>query len=175
MNKKIEEAINKQINEELFSEYIYLSIAAYADYKNLKGFAQWFTVQAKEERDHAMGFYLHLLERGGQVKLEAIKKPPATFGKPVDMFTLALKHEKYITDKINKLYELARKEKDYAFESFVKWYIDEQVEEEATASEWLEKLKMAGDKPNIIMMIDKELEARQYTPGGPQATGATEE
>jgi len=164
MNAKIQEAINNQIREEFYSGYLYLSMAAYCGAKTLNGFENWFRVQAQEERDHALGFYNYMLERGGEVKLQALDQPPSSFKGPLELFEAALKHEKHITGKINELFELAANEKDFAFQSFLKWYIDEQVEEEATASEMIDKVKMVGEKGEALYMLDQELGARTYTP-----------
>ncbi len=164
MNKKIEQAINDQIREELYSSYLYLSIAAYCESLSFKGFANWFTVQAKEELDHAMGFYNYVHERGGKVVLQAIDQPPADFKGHLHVFEESLKHEQHITERINGLFKLATEENDYAFQSFVKWYIDEQVEEEANANEMIDKLKQVGDSGPALYMLDKELQTRQHTP-----------
>jgi ferritin len=131
---------------------------------NLKGFANWFTVQAKEELDHAMGFFNYLLSRGGKVELLEIPKPPSVFKNPKSLFNEALKHEQFITGKINLLYELSCEEKDYSFQSFLKWYIDEQVEEESNATEMIEKMRMVGENEATLLFIDSQLATRVYTP-----------
>ena len=164
MNKTIETAINEQIKEEIYSAYLYLSMSAYAEENKLFGIANWFDVQAKEEMDHAKGFFNFLLKHGGIIELQAIPKPPAEFDGPLGMFTDALAHEKEITAKINKLYELGNQEKDYDFVSWLKWYIDEQEEEEESASKILGKIKLAGKAAPGMFMVDKELAKRQYTP-----------
>lgn len=173
MTKKTEKEINNQINEELFSSYLYLSMAAYAKEKSLDGFANWFEIQAKEEIDHAMGFYHYLLDANGTVELEAIKKPQSTFAKPIDLFTGGLKHEKHITARINFLYDLAQEEKDHSLKSLLKWYLDEQVEEEANAKKYVDKMTLAGDDGSALLMIDTELAARIYTPLNPRGTLTT--
>ena len=162
MNKKIEKAINEQINAELYSAYMYLSMAAYFDGLGLTGFANWMKVQFEEEQFHAMKFYEFVYERGGDITLKAIDQPPVKFKSPLQAFQETLKHEKLVTSLINKLYELATKEKDYAFQSFLKWYIDEQVEEEANATEMIDKIKLAGEKGPGLFMLDKELAARKF-------------
>lgn len=164
MNKIIEEAINNQIKEEIYSAYLYLSMSAFAEENKLFGIANWFDVQAKEEMDHAKGFFNFLIDNGGIIELQAIPKPPSDFDGPLGMFTGALEHEKEITTKINKLYELANQEKDYDFVKWLKWYIDEQVEEEDSAAKVLEKIKIAGKAAPGLFMVDKELAKRQYTP-----------
>ena len=161
MSEAIEKAINNQINEELFSAYLYLAIAADAGAKGYPGLQSWMTMQAQEEVDHAMRFYNFQLERGGTVELKALAKPEKKFGKPLDMFKAGLKHEKHITGCIHKLYELAEKEKDYPFMSFLKWFIDEQVEEEATANEMIDKVKLVGDSGAQFYALDKELGMRK--------------
>lgn len=169
MTEKTQNAINMQIKEELYSSYLYLAMSAYAQAKNLSGVANWFYVQAKEEIDHAMGFYNYLLERGGEVELQEIAKPPKKFESVTSLFEEGLKHEQHITGTINALYVLATEEKDYAFQSFLKWYIEEQVEEEANATEIIEKIKLVGDSGPVLYMLDKELSGRQYTPTSPTA------
>ena len=164
IDKEIEEAINKQINEEMYSAYLYLSMAAYFEHIGLKGFANWMYVQHKEERDHAMKFYRYLIERGGKVKLYAIKEPPQEWNSPLHAFEETLKHERHITECINKLVDLAEKKKDRATFNLLQWYVDEQVEEEANDEEIIQMLKMVGDKGNGLFMIDRELAKRSYTP-----------
>ncbi len=160
MNSKVEKAISRQINAELYSSYMYLSMAAWLDGKGLTGFANWMKLQAKEEVEHAMKFYHYIYERGGEVEMEAIAKPPVSFKSPLSIAEETLKHEKKVTGLINDLYELALKEKDYASQSFLTWYIDEQVEEEASAMELIDKIKLAGDKGHGMYLLDKELSAR---------------
>lgn len=169
INKNIQTAINHQIKEELYSSYLYLSMSAYAAGRNLKGFANWFSVQAKEELDHAMGFFTYLLNRGGKVELLEIPKPPNVFKSPKSLFDEGLKHEQFITGKINLLYELSGEEKDYSFQSFLKWYIDEQVEEEGNAAEMIEKMKMAGESEATLLLIDSQLAIRVYKQSSPIA------
>jgi len=161
MNEVIVKAINKQINAEMYSAYLYLAMAAYFDDKSLGGFANWMKIQAKEEMAHAMKFYEYVYEREGKVELEAIEKPGADFDSPLEVFEKALEHEKKVTSLINGLYELSIQEKDYAFQSFLKWFIDEQVEEENSANEIIERLKLAGEKGPGLFMLDRELGARK--------------
>lgn len=162
MNKKINKAINNQINAEIYSAYLYLAMAAYFDDKNLPGFANWMKMQSQEEMTHAMKFYRFVYERGGIVELHAIDKPPVVFKSPLDVAKEVLAHEQKVTGLINGLYELATKEKDYAFQSILKWFIDEQVEEEGNASDLIEKVKLAGEKGPGLFMLDKELAARTF-------------
>jgi ferritin len=164
MNQKVEKAINQQINEELFSFYLYLSMSAYFESKNMKGVANWFSVQSKEEHDHAMGFYKYLLSRGGMVELLPIKKPMGTFKGLMHALEETYTHEQHITKCIHDLYALALQEKDYALQSFLKWYIDEQVEEEANDTALLDQLKLYGDKGPSLFLLDQQMGQRIYTP-----------
>jgi ferritin len=151
ISQKITDQINDQIGFELFSAYIYLSMAAQCDATNLPGFANWFKKQAEEEQEHAMKFYDYVNEQGGRVVLPAIEQPPIEFGSMEAIFKLVLEHEQLVTSRIHKIYETALEEKDYASQVFLQWFISEQVEEEANASELLETIKMAG-KGQIVML-----------------------
>ncbi|MBC8415471.1 MAG: ferritin [Candidatus Cloacimonetes bacterium] len=164
ISKKLQDAINKQINKELYSEYLYLSMAAYLESIGLEGFANFFKVQIQEERFHAMKFFDYVNERGGRVILEAIDRPQIEFKSPVEIFEIAYNHEQYVTKLINELMEVAIKENDHAAKSFLNWYIDEQVEEEASMDKILNQLKMIGGKGQGMLMLDKELAARTFTP-----------
>lgn len=161
ISKKMQDAFNKQINEEMFSAYLYQAMSAHFEVNNLKGMASWFSVQAKEEMAHAMKFYGHILERGGNVVLEAIAKPKNKWTSPLAAFEEALKHEKHISDCIDKLLKLAQKEGDAASHTMLYWFVDEQVEEEASVGEIVEHLKMIGDSGNGLFMIDRHLGARE--------------
>ncbi len=164
ISKKLQNAINKQINKELYSEYLYLSMAAYLELIGLEGFANFFKVQVLEERFHTMKFFDYVNERGGRVILESIDRPQIEFKSPVEIFEIAYKHEQYVTKLINELMEVAIKENDHAAKSFLNWYIDEQVEEEASMDKILNQLKMIGGKGQGMLMLDKELAARTFTP-----------
>jgi len=164
ISKKLQNAINKQINKELYSEYLYLSMAAYLESIGLEGFANFFKVQVQEERFHTMKFFDYVNERGGRVVLEAIDRPQIEFKSPVEIFEIAYKHEQYVTKLINELMEAAIKENDHAAKSFLNWYIDEQVEEEASMDKILNQLKMIGGKGQGMLMLDKELATRTFTP-----------
>ncbi len=164
IDKEIEEAINKQINEELYSSYLYLSMSAYFENIGLRGFANWMYVQYQEEKDHAMKFYRYLIERGGRVKLYQIKEPPHEWNSPLHAFEETLKHEKHITECINELVDLSEKKKDRATFNLLQWYVDEQVEEEANDEEIIQALKMIGDNGQGMLMLDRELASRTYTP-----------
>ena len=163
-SKKMEAALNAQVNEELFSSYIYLSMSAYLESVSLKGHANWMRMQAKEELVHAMKFYDYIIERGGKVVLDTIKAPQTKWKSSLDAFEDAYKHEQYITNKINKLVDLANSQKDHATSSMLKWFVDEQVEEEASADEIVQKLKLAKNSPNAVFMLDQELGKRVFTP-----------
>ena len=164
ISKRLQNAINKQINKELYSEYLYLSMAAYLESIGLEGFANFFKVQVQEERFHAMKFFDYVNERGGRVILEAIDRPQIEFKSPVEIFEIAYKHEQYVTKLINALMEVAIKENDHAAKSFLNWYIDEQVEEEASMDKILNQLKMIGGKGQGMLMLDKDLATRTFTP-----------
>ncbi|MDI3473263.1 MAG: ferritin [Thermotogaceae bacterium] len=161
LNEKMIEALNKQINEEFYSAYLYLSMSAYFDSINLKGFAHWMMVQYKEEVEHGMKIYRYLQSQGAEVKLFAIKEPPQKWNSPLHAFEETLKHEQHITECINKLVDLAEELKDRATFNFLQWYIDEQVEEEENDREIIEKLKLVGDNTNGLFMIDRILAQRQ--------------
>lgn len=161
---KIKDAINAQINRELYSEYLYLSMSAWFAKENLDGFANWMNVQAQEERFHAMKFFNYLIERGAAVILEQIDKPESDFQRPLKAFELALEHEQYISKNINDLMDIAIQENDHAARSFLQWYVDEQVEEEASADKIVSKLRMIGDRIEGIFMLDNELGQRVFTP-----------
>ena len=164
ISKKMEKALNDQINEEFYSSYLYLSMEAYFESQTLKGFANWMHVQYLEEMEHGMKIYDYLHERGGTVKLKAIAEPPKTWKSPLDVFEQTLKHEKHITERINYLVELAEKEKDRATFNFLQWYIDEQVEEEGNDEEIIANLKLIGNDGRGLLMLDRELAQRVYTP-----------
>ena len=161
LGKKMEQALNDQINEEYFSSYLYLSMAAYFEAENLPGFARWMQLQSQEELEHAMKFFAYINERGGRVTLKAIKTPEKSWKSPLEVFQAAYKHEQHITGCINKLVDQAVKEKDHATNSMLKWFVDEQVEEEANASAIVEKLKLAKGATGALFMLDRELGAHQ--------------
>lgn len=172
ITQKIEKAINEQINAEIYSAYLYLSMSAYAQSIGLKGFANWLLIQYKEESDHAMIFYNYLIERGGKVVLEAIQKPQIEWKDIIDVFESVYKHEQHITALINNLKTISIEEKDHATSSFLNWFIDEQVEEEANAQEILDNLKMTEGNKGAIFMLDREAGTRVYTTPAPLAKKA---
>lgn len=162
IGNKIRDAINKQINNELYSAYLYLAMSAEAELKGYKGTAKWFHVQFQEEMDHAMKFKKYLLEQGAEVQLEAIAKPKVGFKSLLAMFEATLKHEQFITACIGKLMDLAVREKDYASQILLQWYVTEQVEEESNDNEIIGLLKMAGASTGALLMLDKQLGKREY-------------
>lgn len=164
ISKKMAEALNEQLNKELFSAYLYLSMSAYSEHIGLKGFANWFYVQYQEEMTHAMKFYKYILDQGEQVRLKAIEQPEQDFDSPLDMFEKTLEHEKFITKSIYELVDLAIQEKDYATHTFLQWFVTEQVEEEASVNEILDQLKMVQNSGNGLFMVDKELGSRTFQP-----------
>jgi ferritin len=161
ISDKMEKALNAQINAELYSAYIYLSMAAYFESRDLPGMATWMTSQAQEEVAHAMKIYQHIVERGGRISLAAIDGPPTEWGSPAAVFEAAYKHEQLVTKLIHDLVALSIEEKDYASKSMLDWFVDEQVEEEASASAIVAKLQMIGDHGPALLMLDHELGARQ--------------
>jgi ferritin len=160
ISKNVEKALNSQLNSELYSAYLYLSIAADMEAKSYTGMAHWFKLQAKEEVEHAMKFYNFILDRGGKVELLSIEKPKTEWQNPLEAFQDAYEHEKKVTSLIYKLVELAQNEKDYATLEMLQWFVKEQVEEEAQTQLIVEHLKMVGDSKNGILMIDHSLSKR---------------
>ncbi|HNW47625.1 MAG TPA: ferritin [Thermotogota bacterium] len=161
LNPKMEMELNKQINEELYSAYLYQSMAAYFAANNLNGFAKWMDVQAAEEVNHARKFYHFIIDRMGRVVLEAIEKPPLEWDSPLAAMEAALKHEQHVTGRIHFLVDLAREVKDKATEVMLNWFVMEQVEEEASVDEYVQMLKMFGGKPQGLMMINREMGKRE--------------
>ncbi|ADM28135.1 Ferroxidase [Ignisphaera aggregans DSM 17230] len=161
ISDKIVEALNKQLNRELYSAYLYLAMASWFDSRNLKGFAHWMKVQAREEVEHAMKFYEYINDRGGRVVLEDIKAVQIEWKSVTEVFEYALEHERNVTRYIHELFNLARSEGDRATEVFLHWFINEQVEEEKTFSEILQILKYAGETPQIVLILDRQLAERK--------------
>jgi ferritin len=164
ITKKMVESLNEQINKELYSAYLYLSMAAYAASIGLNGFANWFNVQVKEELTHADKFYNYVIQQGGRVSLREIEKPPENFSSAIDVFKKTLAHEQKVTKRINNLVNLASKEKDYATNTFLQWFVTEQVEEEANANEILQKINLVGKDGNGLLTIDSQLATRVFVP-----------
>ncbi len=162
ISEKLEKAFNDQINKEFYSEYLYLSMQAYFERLNLKGFVNWMTVQVQEEHAHAMGMFNYVNERGGKVELEAIAKPQIDWESPLHVFEEVLKHEEYVTSRINALMDVAEEVKDRAALSFLDWYLKEQVEEESNVGGVLATLKLIKDDAKALLMLDKDLAARTF-------------
>jgi len=163
LKERIEKALNDQVNAEVFSAYLYLSMSASFSEMNFSGFAQWMKVQATEEMVHAMKIYDFIIERGGRVTLTQIDTPETVWESPLAAFEAAYKHEQYVTSRINDLVDIAIEEKDHASNIFLQWFVTEQVEEEASADEIVQKLKLVGNQGNAIFMLDRELGARAFT------------
>ena len=161
IGKAMQDAMNDQINKELFSSFLYLSMAAYFEDKNLSGFGNWMRVQAEEEREHAMKFYDHILERGGRVTLKAIDAPKTDWGSNLEVAEEVAAHEAKVTASITGLYELALKEKDYPAQVMLQWFITEQVEEEKNAADIVADLKLIEARGTAVLMLDKQLGKRQ--------------
>lgn len=163
ISKAMVDIINKQINNEMYSAYLYMAMSADASSKGLNGFAKWFMVQYHEEMLHAMKFYNYLLDQGAEVHLQTIKEPPKTFASARDMFEKTLEHERFVTKSINEIADLAQKEQDHATYAFIQWYVTEQIEEEKNDTEILQRLKLAGDTGPGLFMLDAALGARTVT------------
>ncbi|MBT8396572.1 MAG: ferritin [Gemmatimonadetes bacterium] len=160
MNDRMQQAFSDQINEELFSSYVYLAMTAHFEAMSLEGFAAWMNLQAQEELAHAKRLFDHINRRGGRVRLKAIGEPPEDFGTPLETFEKALAHEQHITGCIHKLYKVAQEEDDYPAQLELQWFVDEQVEEEENAGRVVEQLKMAGGNQVALLMLDRELGQR---------------
>ena len=160
LTKVVADALNDQIKQELYSSYLYLSMSAHCEAENLSGIAHWLRAQSREELAHAMKIRAYMEDRGARVLLQSIDQPPAEFNKPVDLFKQVLEHEKKISSLIHRLYELAIKENDYPTQVMLQWFITEQVEEEKTAEPIVEQLKMVGDSPGQLLMVDRYLGRR---------------
>ena len=164
LSEKMDKALNEQLNAEMYSAYLYLSMSAHCEGINLKGFANWMMVQAQEEMEHAMKFYNFILERGGAVTLKSIDGPPTSWTSPLALFEAVLEHEQKVTGLINDLVDLAIAEKDHASNIFLQWFVTEQVEEEDNASEAINQIKMVEHDKSGLFMLDRELGQRTYTP-----------
>ncbi len=160
LSEKLQQAMNEQIKNELYSAYLYLSMSAHFEAASLPGFAKWTRMQAVEEQEHAMKFFDYINDRGGRVELLALDKPPREFGAPLEVFKEILAHEKKVTGTINKLYEIALAEKDYAAQVMLHWFLDEQVEEEKNASLIIDQLQMAEDHLGVLINIDHHVGKR---------------
>ncbi len=164
LTEKMQAALNDQLREELYSAYLYLSMSAYCETRSLPGFASWMRIQYEEEMIHAFKFYDFIHDRNGRVLLQALGEPPAEFESPLSVFEQTLAHEQHITGRINELYALAGQERDYASQTFLHWFVTEQVEEEKTATDIIETLRIIGDDGHALLMVDRELGARVLVP-----------
>jgi len=160
IGKAMQDAMNEQINKEFYSSYLYLSMAAYFEDRNLMGFAHWMRLQADEEREHAMKFYNFILDRGGRVYLKGIDAPETDWKSNLQVAEQVAEHESKVTASIQDLYELALKEKDYPSQVMLQWFISEQVEEEKNAGELVAKLKLIEERGTAVLMLDHRLSKR---------------
>jgi ferritin len=160
----LREEINEQIKYEMYSAYMYLAMSAWCAERNLSGFAHWMTLQAQEEVDHAMRFFNFLLERGGRIELQALDAPPVDYGTPLAVMEKSLEHEKFVSSRIHHLYKLAVEVGDYPAQVMLQWFVSEQVEEEASIDEIVERMKMFGSDGTSLLMVDTQLGARQPEP-----------
>jgi len=163
LHKKMLGALNEQINKEMYSAYLYMAMSSHSANMGLKGFANWFMVQYHEEMYHAMKLYEYVQRQGEEVVLDTLQAPPTDFESPLDMFKQTLTHERYITSSINELMELAISKKDHATQIFLEWYVTEQVEEEENDNDIIAQLKLIGDNPHALLMLDRELAQRAAT------------
>ncbi len=163
IDEKLQEAFNDQINKEFYSEYLYLAMKVYFQELNLQGFVNWFDVQVQEEHAHAMGMVNYLNDRGGKIDLRAIEKPVVEGNTPLEVFEHVLRHEEYVTSRINHVMDVAEEVKDRAAMHLLDWYIKEQVEEEASVGGVLATLRLIGDDKKALLMLDKDLAARTFT------------
>ena len=162
INEKLQQAFSKQINYELYSEYLYLIMRDFFKEMNLEGFANWFDVQVQEERAHAMGLINYIHARGGKVEYLPIELPKSEGKTPIEIFEQVLYHEEFVTSKINELFDVAQETKDRAAQQFLNWYINEQVEEEENVNNVLTTLKLIDNDKYALLMYDKELAARTF-------------
>ncbi|MCL7488785.1 MAG: ferritin [Desulfobulbaceae bacterium] len=164
LKEKMLKALNAQVNAEMYSSYLYLSMESYFQSVSLSGFSTWMRAQVQEELFHGMKIYDYICERGGRVALDAIKKPDSDWKSPLAAFKHILKHEQHVTELINDLMDLAIGEKDHATQNFLQWFVAEQVEEEASVGEIVDKLKLIKDDTSGLFMLDAELGRRIFTP-----------
>jgi len=164
LSKKMQDALNKQTNAELYSAYLYASMSAYFESVNLRGFANWMRVQTQEEVMHAYKFYNYINERGGRVALQAIEAPPQEWDSPLAAFEAVRVHEQKVTGLINDLVNLAISEGDHATNNFLQWFVSEQIEEEASAHDVVQKLNLVGEESSGLFMLDREMGLRIFTP-----------
>ena len=163
ISAKMNDAINQQINAELYSSYMYYAMVSYFEDMGLSGFATWMKVQVQEEVFHANKMFEYVNERGGRVQLMSIEAPPSEWDSPMAVFDAVLEHEQKVTSLINGLVDVANSENDHAAKIFLQWFVEEQVEEEASVSDILSKLRLTADYPGGLFMMDKELGTRVFT------------
>ena len=163
MNAKVRDLLNQQINKELYSAYLYLDFSNYFEEQGLDGFANWYMIQAQEERDHAMLFYQFLQNNNEKVTLEAIAKPDKVLDSPMTVLKAGLEHEEYVTSLINDIYAAAYDVKDFRTMQFLDWFVKEQGEEETNANDLISKMELFGSDPKSLYMLNSELGARVYT------------
>ena len=163
MNEKIASLLNDQINKEFYSAYLYLDISNYYDGLDLDGYANYYMIQAQEERDHALLFMKYMQNNGLKVTLEAIGKPDKVFNSVLDPMVIAAEHERYVTALINEIYHEAHQAKDYRTMKFLDWFVDEQMEEEDNADTMVSRYKLLGQDPKGLYLLDQEYAARTYT------------
>ncbi|MDK2794033.1 MAG: ferritin [Caldanaerobacter sp.] len=169
LSERMLEELNKQLNYEIYSAYLYVAMENYFQERNLEGFANFFKVQMKEELSHARIFYEYIYRMGGKVTLYPIEKPEENFGSILDVFKKALEHEKTVTQRIHKLVDLAIEERDHATNAFLQWFVNEQVEEEESFQKIINKLELIGDSMQPIFMLDSELAKRTFVLPAPLA------
>ncbi|MBP3634309.1 MAG: ferritin [Oscillospiraceae bacterium] len=163
MNNKIAALLNEQINKEFYSAYLYLDMANYYDELDLDGFANYYMIQAQEERDHALLFMKYMQNNGLKVTLEAIGKPDKTYSSPMEPLVAAAEHERYVTSLINNIYHEAHQDKDYRTMKFLDWFVDEQMEEEDNADSMISRFKLFGSDSKGLYLLDQEYAGRVYT------------
>jgi len=157
ISEKMKDALNEQVNKEFYSAYMYLAMSAYCESQGLPGISHWMRMQYEEENLHITKMYDYILDQGGRVHLKTIDEPPQEYGTPLDVFEKTLEHEQFVTSCIHKLMDLAHEERDYATQTFLQWYVTEQVEEESNVNDVLAPLRMVGDDKGGLMMIDQQL------------------
>ena len=163
LNKKVSDLLNEQINKEFYSAYLYLDMSNYVSREGLNGFANWYMIQAQEERDHAMLFYQYMQNNDCPVKLTAIAQPDKKFKKHMDVLKAGLEHEEYVTASIHAIYDAAYKVKDFRTMQFLDWFVKEQGEEETNARDLITKMELFGTDPKSLYMLNQELAARVYS------------
>lgn len=164
LSQKLQDALNEQMKNEFYSAYIYKGMQAYFDSEELKGFGNWFRVQTLEELTHGEKFFNFLLEAGGQADLRAMDPVKTAYKSPLEAFEAALKHEQFVTSRINQLMDLARKESNHAAQIFLQWFVTEQIEEEASVTTYVRKLKMVKGDGRGVLLLDQEAGQRVFTP-----------